>query len=101
MPAIRANVEITEDGGLRLLSPLPEWVKPGVAEIVMVSQAAEIATPLEKPPRQKLVATPEMLEARKRAMAELRAMGGLSDVIPDPAAWQREIREDAVLPGRD
>jgi hypothetical protein len=28
-------------------------------------------------------------------------MGGLKDVIPDPVAWQREIRENVVLPGRE
>ena len=45
-------------------------------------------------------ATPEMLARRASALASLRGMGGLKDVIPDPAAWQREIREDVVLPGR-
>jgi hypothetical protein len=32
---------------------------------------------------------------------ELRARGGLRDLIPDPAAWQRELRQDRPLPGRD
>jgi hypothetical protein len=51
--------------------------------------------------RTKLIATPEMLERRKAALAGLRAMGGLHEVIPDPAAWQRDIRKDRPLPGRD
>jgi hypothetical protein len=42
-----------------------------------------------------------MLAKRAAALESLRAMGGLKDVIPDPAAWQREIREDVVLPGHD
>ena len=44
---------------------------------------------------------PEMLARRKAAYASLRAQGGLSDVIPDPLTWQREIRSDRPLPGRD
>jgi hypothetical protein len=46
-------------------------------------------------------ATPEMLAKRAAAFEAIRAMGGLKDVIPDPVAWQREIREDVVLPGRE
>ena len=35
------------------------------------------------------------------ALEELAQMGGLGDIIPDPVAWQREIRKDRVLPGRE
>jgi hypothetical protein len=35
------------------------------------------------------------------AFKELRKLGGLSHIIPDPVAWQREIREDRPLPGRE
>ncbi len=45
--------------------------------------------------------SPEMLSQRKEALAALRALGGLKDVIPDPAAWQREQRDDRSLPGRE
>ena len=31
---------------------------------------------------------------------KLAAMGGLSS-IPDPSAWQREVREDRLLPGHE
>jgi hypothetical protein len=34
------------------------------------------------------------------ALAELAAAGGISS-IPDPAAWEREIRQDRPLPGRE
>lgn len=48
--------------------------------------------------------TPEQHAARLKdavsALKELAAMGGIAS-IPDPAAWQREIREDRPLPGRD
>ena len=43
-------------------------------------------------------ATQEMLARRKQALEELRVLGGLSDVISDPLAWQREIRVERALP---
>lgn len=46
----------------------------------------------------------EERRARRRAavaaLAGLAAAGGFSS-IPDPAAWQREIRRDRPLPGRE
>ncbi len=38
---------------------------------------------------------------RIEALRALRALGGLSKVIPDPVSWQREQREDRFLPGRE
>lgn len=42
--------------------------------------------------------------ARRRqaveALEKLAAMGGIKS-IPDPVAWQREMREDRPLPGRE
>ena len=99
MNTIRTEVEITAEGDLKLLSPLPAWLKPGRAQImVLVNNDSE--QPL-KPKKQLPPATPEMLAARKKALQELREMGGLRDVIPDPLAWQKEIRQDRALPGRD
>ncbi|HLM67662.1 MAG TPA: hypothetical protein VK358_09055, partial [Longimicrobium sp.] len=50
---------------------------------------------------------PESEEARRarrqiavNALAELAAAGGFVS-IPDPAAWEREIRRDRPLPGRE
>ncbi|MBP9664853.1 MAG: hypothetical protein KBD94_09535 [Pyrinomonadaceae bacterium] len=34
------------------------------------------------------------------ALARIAARGGVKS-IPDPVAWQREIRKDRPLPGRD
>jgi hypothetical protein len=34
------------------------------------------------------------------ALNELAAAGGIAS-IPDPAAWEREIRQDRPLPGRE
>jgi hypothetical protein len=37
---------------------------------------------------------------RAEALERLAARGGVAS-IPDPDAWQREMREDRPLPGRD
>ncbi len=97
MNTLETDIEIAADGSMRLLSPLPEWLKPGRAHVVLtVADAAE-----GKPKRQIPTASPEMIARRMAALAELRATGGLKEVIPDPVAWQRELREDVKLPGRD
>jgi hypothetical protein len=51
--------------------------------------------------------SPDSEEARRAqrkiavdALAELAAGGGIAS-IPDPAAWEREIRRDRPLPGRE
>ena len=45
-------------------------------------------------------ATPEMLRRRKEAFQKLRELNPFRE-IEDPVAWQREIRKDRPLPGRD
>jgi hypothetical protein len=44
----------------------------------------------------------EVIRGRRRAEAleRLAARGGVASV-PDPLAWEREMREDRPLPGRD
>jgi hypothetical protein len=37
-------------------------------------------------------ATPERLARRREPLEGLRAQDGLRDAVPDPAAWQHEIR---------
>ena len=49
-----------------------------------------------KPKRVIPVATPEMLTKRVAAFEAVRKLNPYRD-ITDPVAWQREIREDAVL----
>jgi len=44
--------------------------------------------------------TEQMRRRRIEALERLAAMGGIKS-IPDPSAWQREIREDRPLPGRE
>jgi hypothetical protein len=45
-------------------------------------------------------ATPAMIQRRKEAFEALRKLNPFRD-IEDPVAWQREIRRDKPLPGRD
>src|SRR5260370_942683 len=48
--------------------------------------------------------TPEPKQNRQRIQSILRQLqeiGGAYKTIEDPVAWQREIREDRPLPGRD
>ena len=93
MSIITAILEPHADGSLHL--PLPAELRH---RRVRVEARLEAADESESTPR---LATPEMLGQRREALAALRALGGLKDVIPDPAAWQREQREDRLLPGRE
>ncbi len=98
MNTLETDIEISADGGVRLLSPLPAWLKPGRAHALLtVVMSAEAD---EKPKRQKLTATPEMLALRKAALEDVRKLNPYRD-ISDPAAWQKEIRQDRPLPSRD
>jgi hypothetical protein len=89
MSTITAILEAEADGTLHL--PVPQNLRQGKVKVVATLQAQhETASQREeaKP------GTP--LEALK----ELRKLGGLSHVIPDPVAWQREQRKERLLPGQ-
>jgi hypothetical protein len=90
MSTITAILEAEADGTLHL--PVPQNMRRGKVKVVATLQAEHETvnqTAVGKP------GTP--LEALK----ELRKLGGLRHVIPDPAAWQREQRKERPLPGRD
>ncbi len=95
MKTLETDVEIGADGSVRLLSPLPAWLKPGRAHVLMTVESVE-----DKPKRLKLTATPEMIARRVAALEEIRKLNPYRE-INDPVAWQREMREDRPLPGRD
>lgn len=96
MHTLETDVEVGADGSMKLLSPLPEWLKPGRMHVLL--SVAGDAIPLQK--RQIPTATPEMLAERAAALEEARKLNPYRD-ITDPVAWQREIREDVILPGRE
>ncbi|MBX7207052.1 MAG: hypothetical protein K1X78_01965 [Verrucomicrobiaceae bacterium] len=65
------------------------------------NQLTVLLTPAgEKPKRQEVSTTPEIIAQRKAALEEVRELNPYRD-ITDPVAWRREIREGVVLPGRE
>lgn len=97
MNTLETDIEIGADCSLRLLSPLPEWLKLGRAHVLMTVEALPEQS---QPKRQKLTATPEMIARRAAALEEIRTLNPYRD-INDAAAWQCEMREDRTLPTRD
>ncbi len=95
MNTLETDIEIGADGSVRLLSPLPAWLKPGRAHVLMTVESVE-----EKPKRRQLTATPEMIARREAALENVRKINPYRD-ITDPVEWQREIREDRPQQGRD
>ncbi len=96
MHTLETDAEIGADGSVKLLSPLPAWLKPGRAHLVLTVESSQGG---EQPKRQKLSATPEMIAQRQAALEEIRKLNPYRN-ITDPVAWQKDIREDRPLPGR-
>ena len=94
MKTLETEIEIGADGSVKLLSPLPAWLKPGRAHVLMTVESVE-----EQPKRRKLTASAEMIARRVTALEEIRQLNPYRD-ITDPVEWQREMREDRPLPGR-
>ncbi len=86
MSTITAILEADADGTLHL--PLPEELRHGKVEVT-----ATIRPATESEGR-------STREEALAALRRLRELGTFKD-ITDPVAWQREIRKDRPLPGRD
>jgi len=97
MKTLETDIEIGADGSVRLLSPLPAWLKPGRAHVLMTVESVQGR---DQPKRRKYTATPEMLARRVAALEKIRKLNPYRE-ITDPLAWQLEMREDRPLPGRD
>ncbi len=96
MKTLETDIEIAADGSMRVLSPLPEWLKPGRAHVVLT-----LTDDTEgKPKRQIPTASPEMIAPRMAALDKVRALDPYRE-ISDPVEWQRTVREDVIQPGRD
>lgn len=89
MNTITVILEPDADGSLHL--PLPPELRHGKVKVQAKLEPVPESDETPEPP------TGTVLDALK----ELRKLGGLRDVIPDPVAWQRELRKDRPLPGRD
>ena len=97
MKTLETDIEIGTDGSMRLLSPLPAWLKPGRAHVLMTVESLQGR---DQPKRRKYTATPEMIARRVAALEKIRKLNPYRE-ITDPLAWQRKMREDRPLPGRD
>jgi len=78
---IGTDIEIGADGSVRLLSPLPAWLNPGRAHVLLT-----VETEQELPKHQKVTAKPDFL-ARQQALFGSR-------VLPDSQAILDELRAD-------
>ena len=90
--ALHKIILITEadaDGTIQL--PIPEELRHGKVEVTATLVAVGDSLPVAR-------ATPDTMARRLTALRELRALGGLGGAIPDPAAWQREQRQERALP---
>ena len=86
MSTITAILEPDADGTVHL--PLPLDLRNSR---VRVTATLEVASDRDERPSR---------ETALAALRRLRAMGTFKE-ITDPVAWQREIRKDRPLPGRD
>ena len=86
MSTITAILEADADGTLHL--PVPQNLRRGKVKVV-----ATLESELETTAR-------PTKETALAALRQLRQMGTFKK-ITDPVAWQREIRKDRPLPGRD
>jgi hypothetical protein len=86
MSTITAILEADADGTLHL--PLPAELRNSKLKVTATIEAA--CGESERPTREMALA----------ALRRLREMGTFKE-ITDPVAWQREIRKDRPLPGRD
>jgi len=86
MSTITAILEADADGTLHL--PLPAELRLSKLKVTASIQAVRDAS--ERPTK----------EDALDALRKLRERGTFKE-ISDPVAWQREIRKDRPLPGRD
>jgi uncharacterized protein YfaS (alpha-2-macroglobulin family) len=86
MSTITAILEADADGTLHL--PLPVELRKSKLKVTATIQA--VRDPGERPTKEEALA----------ALRKLRELGTFKE-IADPMSWQREIRQDRPLPGRD
>lgn len=88
---ITVILEPDADGTVHL--PVPADLRHSKIEVSATVQAVDVSG-------QPFPATPEMIELRMQALEAVRGLNPFRD-IDDPVQWQREIRKDRPLPGRD
>ena len=83
MNTLETDIEIGADGSVKLLSPLPAWLKPGRAHVLMTVESVQ-----EEPEGQKSTGKPDFL-ARQQALFGSRE-------LPDSQAILDELRADRI-----
>ena len=86
MSTITAVLEPHEDGAVRL--PVPAELRGGPIRFTATLEAARPA------------ASGEMLRGRREAFEKLRQLNPFR-ALSDPGAWQKELRRERPLPGRE
>ena len=89
MKTLETDIEIGADGSVKLLSPLPAWIKPGRAHVLMTVESVESVESVEeeeKPKRRTLTAKPNFLVRQQELFG--------SRVLPDSQATLDELRAD-------
>jgi len=89
MSTITAILEPDADGTLHL--PLPPDAPRGTVKVTAT---------VEPVPAGETAARQANWQRAMDALRGIAARGGIQS-IPDPVAWQREIRKDRPLPGRE
>ena len=87
MTAIYKNLTISPDHRAHVDLDIPEDIPAGEVQAVIYLRV----------PGRKRYDGDRAVEILRR----IAKRGTLAKAIPDPAAWQREIRQDRPLPGRD
>jgi hypothetical protein len=88
MSTITAILEPDVDGTLHL--PLPAEMRSSKVKVTATLES--VGAPV--------VATDSEIKKRLEALEQLRKLNPFRE-IADPVAWQREIRKDRPLPGRE
>ena len=86
MSTVTAILEPDADGTVHV--PVPAGLPQGKVKV----------TATFEPPRSEV--SPDIVRQRMVALERLRQLNPFRE-IADPVAWQREIRQDRQLPGRD
>lgn len=81
MNTLETDVEIGADGSVKLLSPLPAWLKPGRAHVLMTVEPVQ-----EEPKITKSTDRPDFLARQKTLFG--------SRVLPESQAILDELRAD-------
>lgn len=81
MKMLETDIEIAADGSVKLLSPLPAWLKPGRVHVLMTVEHVQ-----ENPKPQKPTAKPDFL-SRQQALFGSR-------VLSDSQSVMDELRAD-------